>query len=372
MIPQSKNSPSSVVSRLADMSLPCAILGEVGTQLHCVDVMLLARTYGDLISPDGDGMFAIAHDTRPSSASLAEIVSVGLRSGGHHVTHLGNCTTPCLEWSITELDFLGGIMITGGDAPATCNGLRFYRRQAQPVPIAAIIKVATEWTLSNLLSTECNQTLRHRPMLAEYAAFIRRSIRSVPMMKLVIDAGHGLIGMEAESIFSHLHGFRIWPVGFKPELKLGTHGQNLFEPKRLRKLASLVTQNGCNFGAAFDPSGERLAVVDETGTPVSPESLGWMFAHHQMERHPNLKILHDPACSPSERISAQPISASSCKIWEALHHTQSASLYFDNSGRYAFPETPGLANALFALMMIINRLNVMQMPLSEALDNQSG
>ncbi len=60
--------------------------------------MPLARAFGDLASPDGDGTFAIGYDVRASSPSLAEAASLGQRSGGHHVTHIGTYTTPQLEW----------------------------------------------------------------------------------------------------------------------------------------------------------------------------------------------------------------------------------------------------------------------------------
>ena len=74
------------------------ILGEAGHALRCRQVMPLARAFGDLLAPNGDGTFAIGHDVRASSPSIAEAISLGLRSGGHHAIHIGACTRPQLEW----------------------------------------------------------------------------------------------------------------------------------------------------------------------------------------------------------------------------------------------------------------------------------
>ncbi|AOU98291.1 hypothetical protein BI364_10250 [Acidihalobacter yilgarnensis] len=350
-----------------------AFLGEVGSQLRCADVLVLARAYGDLASPQGDGMFAIGHDARASSASLAELVSIGLRSGGHHVTHLDECTTPCLEWSISELNLCGGMMITGGHASPDWNGLRFYHKQAQPMPVAPIAEAASRWSrMEDLLSTECTQTLCRLPMLSDYAASLRQWVRSVALMKLALDAGNGQIGVQVDAILSHLNGIRVWPLGFESDPGFKTSGPNPFGRNKLKRLARVVKDNGCNFGAAIDVSGECLAVVDEQGSSVSPEALGWLLARQQTEVYPDRKILFDPACHPrpSDIETAEAVGGGAFEAWGALHKN-AASLYFDDHGHYAFSDIPGTSNALFALMMLIRYIDERGTTLSELLSMSS-
>ncbi|MEJ2673622.1 MAG: hypothetical protein P8011_00270 [Acidihalobacter sp.] len=206
----------SAARELSNLIEGYGILGEAGHSLRCGMVIPFARAFGDVVSPDGDGTFAIGYDVRASSPSLAEAASLGLRSGGHHVTHIGACTTPQLEWYVASTGLRGGLMITGGCAPPQHNGLRLYRQDAVPVAAAEVLSALSIDDLNELFAQACNPVLHQDHPLQAYAAFLRRRLEPANFIKLCLDVGNGLAGAEFEAVMAHYRQLRLWRVGFTP------------------------------------------------------------------------------------------------------------------------------------------------------------
>ena len=108
------------------------IRGVAGDDLDCETAMAIARAFGDTIRPGG-GRFAIGYDARTTSTALAAAASVGLRSSGHQVVHIGRCTPPMLYWYGAEAGFDGSVMITASHLPARYNGFKLCGPDALPL-----------------------------------------------------------------------------------------------------------------------------------------------------------------------------------------------------------------------------------------------
>ena len=342
------------VAVFKDLVHGCTFLGEIGQGLCCSQVMALARAFGDFVSPEGDGLFVIGHDVRSSSPSLAEAVSMGLRSGGHHVTHIGVCTKPLLEWYIDFRGLHGGIMITGGCAQPQWNGLRLYDRGARPVPAAAVVESLATWDLNRLFSRPCEPELRHDEPLQAYAAHLRQRFRPSTPINLCLDAGTGPVGPEIEAISAHFPQMRIQRVGFESNADVPTRDPD--------PLATGVTSHGCQLGATLDADCDLLSVRDEHGQPVPADVVGALLALALAPKNPGRCVLYGSGVRPSvlrylsqAQMPTHLIEELPCVTYAALH-LDDAFLYFDSAGHYAFGDFPGTANALLALLELINHL----------------
>ncbi|APZ42429.1 hypothetical protein [Acidihalobacter ferrooxydans] len=357
------------LSQLQDLIDGYSLLGRTGQTLRCRQIMPLACAFGDLLAP-GDGTFAIGYDIRETSPSLAEAVSLGLRSGGHHVTHIGACTTPQLEWYVADAGLNGGIMVTGDCAPTDWNGMRLCGRGAAPVAAAQVIDAMTVYDLNDLFRNPCNPVLRRAQPQAAYAAWLRQQLRPQRLFKLCLDAGNGLTGTEFDAVMPHYRLLRLWRLGFKPDSKLPTRGPDPFSPQARAAVGTCVSTNGCHLGASLNANGDLLAITDERGQPVSPHAIGTVLALALAQEQPGLHVVHDSGLPPQMAsaltragLTTDALPGGPAAAWTFLHAGR-PGLYFDAAGHYASSDFPGTANALLALIMLINHLTAIDSPLS--------
>ncbi|AOU97677.1 hypothetical protein BI364_06645 [Acidihalobacter yilgarnensis] len=351
---------------------PDGIRGSVNGGLQCGQVISIARAFGDLISPEGDREFLIGHDARRSSASLAEAVSIGLRSGGHHVTHIGLCATPMLRWYAAEQKFDGAVMITGGRLPAEYNGLKLYREHAVALSVGhGLEEVIARAEPAFYSGHACTPELHYASPLADYAAVIRSHCRTYTPIKVAIDAGNGIGGLDTRMVFSHLHTVRIWELDFEPDGAFQNRSPNPQDPGALDTLSRCVVTHGCHLGIAFDGDADALMVVDETGLPIAPDRLGGLIALIMLEQHPGGGVVHGPAVSHevTEAIRSaggQPLGVrdgGAATIQVAMVDKQ-ALFGISDRGNYFYGDLYSTDNALRSLIELINGLADRPQPLS--------
>ena len=222
------------------------VLGDTTSSLCCRQAIPLARAFGDFVSPAGDHRFAIGYDVRDSSPSLAEAVSMGLRSGGHHVVHIGACTAPRLQWYIADEEFDGGVMLTGGKAPPQWNGMQFYGTGAVPVSAARLLDAGCETDLNRLFAGHCTNVVRHHDTLQGYAAQLRQRLKPAAPFKLCLDAGNGLVGREMEAIVTHYRHLRLWRIAFKPDADFPAHGTDPLSTAPQRRYPAVAAAGRCS------------------------------------------------------------------------------------------------------------------------------
>lgn len=362
----------AVSVRYEDLLQEDCFLGEVDRTLCCYQVLLIARAFSQRVSPQTEATFAIGHDSRASSPSLAEVVSLGLRCSGHSVSHIGLSTLPQLEWYIDHAGLQGGIMITGGYAPSQWNGLHLYGSGAEPVSAQEVLGVLASDSLDHLLARCCNPNIGHAHRFAfhGYTASLRRHLLPASPIKLSIDVGHGAAGAELDAVLAHYGSVRLWRLAFKPDPLLSDRGPDPFAPERQSRLGENVRRHGCHLGAALSTDGSVLAVVDERGQPMGPDAVGGVIALAFGGRLERCRVLHSPLvrngvlrAMNNAGIETLAFAGPARTAYAALRDRR-AQLYFDDAGHYAFSDFPSASNPLVALFELISHLSRVNSPLS--------
>lgn len=351
---------------------PHDIHGRVDSELQCPTVISIARAFGDLISPEGDREFLIGHDVRYSSASLAEAVSIGLRSGGHHVTHIGVSTTPMLRWFAAEQGFDGAVMITGDQLPKEYNGLKFYSKHAIALGIGhGLEKVIERATPPFSSGHNCTSELHYASPLNDYAAIIRSHCRTYAPIKIAIDAGNGVGGIDTRAVFTHLHSVRIWEIAFEPDGYFPNRPPSLQNHGDLDSLSRCVKRHGCQFGVAFDGDSDALKAVDETGRIIPPDHLGAMLALILLKQHPGGVVIHEPTISTRvinaiQAAGGHPVATreNTKESVQVAMIDKKALFGITGSGNYFYGDLHFTDNALRSLIELINGLAGQSQPLS--------
>jgi phosphomannomutase len=120
-------------------------------------------------------------------------------------------------------------------------------------------------------------------------------------LKVVVDAGNGMAGLTAPTVFERIGADRVELVEMYFELD-GTfphHEANPIEPENLRDLQERVLAEGADVGLAFDGDADRCFLVDEQGRAVSPSTLTALIAARELAKHPGSTIIHNLITSRS-------------------------------------------------------------------------
>jgi phosphomannomutase len=285
------------------------IRGVVGEDLDTPTVMAITRAYGDYVCPRQPGHFVIGHDDRWSSAALSEAASIGLRQSGNKVTHIGLSSTPMVYWYGADGGFDGSITISTSHLPLNYNGLKLCSRDALPLSDEHdLLEIEAMLRKSSKINTYmCSEDVRYASPLAEYATQIGRYLRPERPLKVAVDAGNGMGGMETEVLLATYDAIDLWRLNFHPDSKFPVRPSNPLIEGALDQLAGIVKKNKLDFGLAFDGDADRALVVDEQGEVVPPDALGRLIAVHLLKTNRGANIFHDlrvPRAFPEQIVAA--------------------------------------------------------------------
>lgn len=372
MVDGERDAPTALAGNEIDAAFGAYdIRGDAHDTLCCGNVIAIARAYGDVISPEGNRRFAIGHDARVTSRSLAEAVSLGLRSGGHHVTHIGLCTTPMLYWYGATQGFDGSVMITASHLAPRYNGLKLCRAGAVPMSIEdGLSQVRGRLRLPFVFDRPCTPVVHYTSPLRQYAGALRAYLELPRPVKVAVDAGNGPGGIDTREVFSHLAYVRMWEISFDPDGTFPDRSPDPLAPNALEALAGSVVRHGCEFGVAFDGDADRAAVVDERGELVPPDVVGGLVARQLLRRHPGATILCDPRASRGvcEAISEAGGRTLRTRVGrpfiKAAMREHDAQFALEMSGHYYYADLYYTDNGLRTLIELANLMAGSDAPLS--------
>jgi phosphomannomutase len=254
--------------------------GKVGIDFTAESCLNLARSFGAVI---GKGKVLVGRDTRPSGLMAFNAVKEGLLATGHPVVDLGIIPTPAIEFAVTHLSAAGAIIITASHNPGEWNGLKFLDNKGlflSPEKIADVYQPTSS-------TQKCDGSDESDPykckggdslppekieILPQYLKHILKLVDAQLIrqrkMKVAVDCVNGASFQAAPKLLSEL-GCEVTflncePTGIFPHLPEP-------RPENLTSLRQKVKASGADIGLAFDPDGDRLALVSEKGEPLSEE-----------------------------------------------------------------------------------------------------
>ena len=250
---------------------------------------------GDL---DGRPTVVVGHDMRPSAASIVAQFAEGVTRMGVDVLVIGLCSTDGLYFASGSLN-LPGAMFTASHNPAEYNGAKFCRAGAAPVgQDTGLRQMAQLLTEPVAAAAEQSGIVTHRDLLADYAAFLHRSVdlSGIRPLKVVVDAGNGMAGLTVPAVFTGVP-LTIEPMYFELDGSFPNHEANPIDPENMRDLQARVRETGADVGLAFDGDADRCFVVDESGEIVDPSTLTALIAARELAAHPGAAVIYNLICS---------------------------------------------------------------------------
>lgn len=266
------------------------IRGLVGREINeelCHDIGI---AFANLVESDE---IVVGFDMRPTSQSLVQAFSEGVRKTGTNVVNIGLSATDQLYFATGILQ-IPGAMFTASHNPAEYHGIKLARAGARPIGTASGLEeirgalISGNLPIANKLGAE-----RSVDMLESYGEYLRGLVdcASIRKLKIVVDAGNGMAGHTVPQVLGPLN-LEIIPMYFELDGTFPNHEANPLDYSTLRDLQARVRAEGADLGLAFDGDADRCFLVDETGAIVEPSLLTALIAESELKQSPGETIIY--------------------------------------------------------------------------------
>ncbi len=252
------------------------VRGIVGSDLTADVVSRYAAAFGALTTSDARPRVVLARDSRESGPAFAAAAREALLGVGVDVVDCGLVPTPTAQLAVEHHCAAGGIIITASHNPIEWNALKFVG------PDGLFLDHATVDRLFRLVDGEgLPGGVEPAGMATSDPEAVARHVEAVVALPYVdverirergftvaLDCVRGAGGVIMPQLLEQL-GCRVAGVDLEPDGKFPRAPEPV--PANLGKLEGLVRSSGAVLGMAVDPDGDRMALVDETGTAVGED-----------------------------------------------------------------------------------------------------
>ena len=242
---------------------------------------------------------AVGRDMRVSSPSMAEAVRDGAADAGADVLDLGLVGTEMVYLAVGELELDGGIAVTASHNPKEYTGMKIVRRGALPVGGDSGLldvrdrAIAGDWRESTRGSVTQEDVWDR--FVARALSFV--DVQGLKPLRIVVDAANGMAGAMLPPVLERLPMLDVVRCYFEPDGTFPNHEPNPLLPENREFIVRKTTEEGADFGVAFDGDADRCFFVDDTGEFVPGDFTTALFAQSFLEREPGGKVIYDVRAS---------------------------------------------------------------------------
>ena len=225
----------------------------------------------------GRGTYVVGRDTRPSGAILKAAIISGLRAAGAGVIDLGIAATPTIQLAVEHHKARGGIAVTASHNPAQWNAMKLISEAGTFLERCDIERVAGVFDSGGIayagfdtaggLEEDTEADKRHIQKVLDLA-FLDVAAIARRRFRVALDGVNGAAGVVVPDLLKAL-GCEVFPIDCEASGIFRRPPEPL--PENLTELCRAVRDFRADVGFAFDPDGDRLALVDENAAPVGED-----------------------------------------------------------------------------------------------------
>ncbi|MFQ6070683.1 MAG: phosphoglucosamine mutase [Candidatus Aminicenantales bacterium] len=246
------------------------IRGIVGRSLTPQLIIKFAEAFSTYI---GGGKIGVGSDTRPSAEMVKCALLSGLLSGGASPIDCGILPIPSLQVYTREMKLDGAISISASHNPIEWNALKLiksgghflYPYEAEELLDLYYQGKFTRVSFPGKIVSEKKAFVLHEKKILD---FVDAGIIKKRKLKVVIDPCAGASTPYVVKFLEKL-GTEVVCINCRPGGEFPRNPEPLAE--NIQKLCHTVRKERADVGFAQDADADRLAAVDETGTPIGEE-----------------------------------------------------------------------------------------------------
>lgn len=248
------------------------IRGIVADSLRVEEFFRYALAFATLVR---GGRVIIGRDSRTSGDMLHRMAVAALQSAGCQIIDLGLVPTPTVGIMILQLQAAGGIAITASHNPAEWNAYKFFGNHGSFLNDQQKDELLAIESSGQFLRADHSNLGQVAQNTDAIGIHVDRILQTVDVQKIrdarfkvVVDCVNGVGHSAAAPLLDYL-GCQTEYLYAEPTGQFPRNPEPL--PENLVELGQRVKATGAAIGFAIDPDADRLALVDENGTPLGEE-----------------------------------------------------------------------------------------------------
>ncbi len=350
----------------------CDIRGIYPDELDEGLFVKLGQAVGTLLRQRSDSpRVVVGGDVRPSTLALKAAPIEGLVATGCRVADSGTVATPLVYFAARRRRPDGLAIVTASHNPPEHNGLKLClgRMPVTPDDLARLERTMAEGQFAvgsgrvEALSVE-----------GEYLDFLTNAVQPGRGLRLVLDCGNGAFAELAPRALRRL-GCEVVELFCTPDGTFPNRSPNPSLPENLTALCERVRDTEARLGVALDGDGDRLAIVDDLGRPLTGDQAVVLLARHILTGSTGgQKVVCDLKCSQAvleaiEACGGTPLLERSghAFIKTRMIH-EDARFGGELSGHFFYRELGGGDDALYSILRVVELANAASTPLSALVD----
>lgn len=233
---------------------------------------------------------AVGHDTRWGAEMLARMAASAVAAGGRRAVFYGCLPTGAFALNIVRHAHGGGVLITGSHMPPDRIGIILLMDDGSYAPFEMTDPIEEElarfdWTARAAPVERIGDIVESFHHFETYVADVVGQVdaRRIKERKyaIFVDPANGAGSLVAKELYQWL-GCRVELIHYDPFPVPGRPS----EPRAatLGALAKGVRETGCDLGVGFDVDADRAVFIDETGAPISEDTVGGLFAREELKK----------------------------------------------------------------------------------------
>ncbi|MCP4700350.1 MAG: phosphoglucosamine mutase [Gammaproteobacteria bacterium] len=243
-------------------------------------VLKLGWAIGHVLANDSSSHVLIGKDTRISGYMLESALEAGLSAAGMHIRLLGPMPTPAIAYLTRTFQARAGIVVSASHNPFEDNGIKLFSHAGVKLPdeVELAIEAELEKPMRTVKSAQLGRAKRINDAPGRYIEFckgtIPPSLLNLKELTLVVDCAHGAAYHIAPNVFAEL-GANVVSIRAAPD---GLNINDACGSTHPEALQAAVIAHQADAGIALDGDGDRVLMVDHTGTVADGDELLYIIA----------------------------------------------------------------------------------------------
>ena len=253
------------------------VRGRVGAGLTPEVVATYAAGFGAWATRLKPGRpIVVGRDSRVSGPLFHRVVLSALESVGCNVIDIGVVPTPTVQLAVEHHHAAGGLAITASHNPVEWNALKFigssglFLDQTDSLSFRAATDngfARATWDKLGMTTVDPDAIRRHLDLLLSLKYLDLKKMRA-RKLKVALDCVRGAGWAIMQPLLDAL-GCEVTAIHTEADGRFPHAPEPI--PENLGDLSALVRKSGADIGLAVDPDVDRLAIVDELGSPIGED-----------------------------------------------------------------------------------------------------